>query len=229
VAIWNVNLSRRALLSSAGALTLSEVSLARAQLAPEALGTRDAIVPVLRSFIGLEADKLRQVQNIVPYAEPATQGDYAPVIDHFVGDLHIRYGFASPKGVVHFLREIDLRLLDIKREEVLVLALANYRKRYPGLRVEQPRAPISKLAGGGRETESSVMLDAAFWERQRRGTQIIAGAPARDVLVFTTVSSEERLEDLRLTVQAEYAQASRTALSKHLYVWRDRRWAVYEA
>ena len=95
---------RRALVSSAFA-SYALAYTARAQITPEALGTRETIVPVLRSFIGLEADKLRQVQNIVPYIEPAAKGDYAPVIDHFVGDLHIRYGFSSPKGVLHFVRE----------------------------------------------------------------------------------------------------------------------------
>ena len=222
-----MNRLRRAMVSGA----LASYALAhtvRAQLAPEALGAREAVVPVLRSFIGLEADKLRQAQKIAPYAEPASKGDHAPVIDHFVGDLHIRYGFASPKGVLHFVREIDLRLLSVKREEVLALALANYRKRYPGLRVEQPDAPISRLAGGGRETESAAMLDAAFWERQKRGSEIIAGAPSREALVFTAVPTEERIEELRLIVQAAYAQAGRTALSKHLYAWRDRRWVVYE-
>lgn len=221
-----VNQARRALLLAASAWSLARA--AHAQIEPEALGARDAIVPVLRSFIGLEADKLRQVQAIAPYAEPAVKGDNAPVIDHFVGDLHIRYGFASPKGVVHTVREIDLRLLGVKREELLTLALANYRKRYPGLRVEVANAPVSRLVGGGREAESTVMLDAAFWERNRRGPEIVAGAPARNVLVFTAVPSAERLEDLRLAVQTEYAQAGRTALSKHLYVWNSRRWALFE-
>jgi len=218
-----VNLKRRVLIFAACALPHT----ARAQIAPEALGTREAIVPVLRSFIGLEADKLRQVQNIVPYG-PAVKGDYAPVIDHFVGDLHIRYGFSSPKGVQHFVREIDLRLLGVKREEVLKLALANYRRRYPGLRIEQPSAPIAKLAGGGRETESTMMLDTAFWERRKSASEIVAGAPSREVLLFITVPSDERVEELRLMVQSAYAQAGRTALSKHLYTWRDRRWAVFE-
>ena len=221
-----VNSSRRMLLAAVCALPA--LHSAQAQLAPEALGTSETIVPVLRSFIGLEAEKLRRVQKIEPYAEPATKGDYAPVIDHFVGDLHIRYGFSSPKGVVHQVRELDLKLLGIKRDDLLALALANHRKRYPGLRVEQPNAPVSRLVGGGRETESSVMLETAFWERQKRGREIIAGAPARDVLVFTTVPSDERLEELRLVVQSEYAQAGRTALSKHLYAWSNRRWSVFE-
>jgi hypothetical protein len=224
-----VNHTRRSLISAAGLIVASMVTCpARSQLAPEALGTREAIVPILRSFIGLEVDKLRRVQKIEPYAEPAAQGEYAPVVDQFVGDMHIRYGFTSPKGVVHFVREIDLRLLNIKRDDMLTLALANYRKRYPGLRVELPNAPISKLVGGGRETESSVMLDATFWERQKRSREIIAGAPARDMLVFTTVPSDERLDDLRLLVQTEYARAGRTALTKHLYSWVNRRWAVFE-
>jgi len=222
-----VNRLRRALLSGAFA-SYALAHTARAQAAPEALGTRETIVPVLRSFIGLEAEKLRRVQKIEHYSEATAQGDYEPVIDHFVGDLHIRYGFSSPKGVVHQVRELDLKLLGIKRDELLALALANHRKRYPGLRVEQPSAPISRLVGGGRETETSVMLESAFWERHKRSREIIAGAPARDVLVFTTVPSEERLDDLRLLVQSEYAQAGRTALSKHLYSWNNRRWSVFE-
>lgn len=221
-----VNISRRTLLAAACALPVMRT--AGAQQSPEALGTREAIVPVLRSFIGLEAEKLRRVQKVEPYAEPAAKGDYAPVIDHFVGDLHIRYGFSSPKGVVHQVRELDLALLGIKRDELLALALANHRKRYPAVRIEQPSAPISRLVGGGNETESSVMLDTAFWERQKRNREIIAGAPARNLLVFTAVPSDERLEDLRLLVQSEYARAGRTALTKHLYVWSNRRWAVFE-
>ncbi len=221
-----MNLTRRSLLIAAGAW--AALRAAHAQLEPAALGARDEIVPVLRSFIGLQADRLRQVQNIVPYAEPAAKGDHAPVIDHFVGDLHIRYGFSSPKGVVNMVREIDLRLLGVTREELLNLAVANYRKRYPGLRVEQASAPVSRLVGGGRETESTVMLDTAFWERNRRGPEIIAGVPTRNVLVFTAVPSEQRLDDLRLAVQIEYAQAGRTALSKHLYVWGGKRWALFE-
>jgi len=193
-------------------------------------GSRNDIVPLVRSFTGA----IRKVQDIRPLAAAQVQGDadLAPLIDTFVGDLDIRYAYDSDSGF-RYLNEHDLKTHKIPREQLLPLALANYHRRYPKITVERPVAFVGKIANAG-ELEPSLMLDAAFWEKERlrpmyAGGDIVAGVPARDVLWFTAHKPPENARNLRANTERSHQAAGNRAISKLMYLWRNRRWEVFEA
>jgi hypothetical protein len=135
--------------------------------------TRDKIVAVVRAFEKGYAKPLPDVQQIKPLADVDLPGiqvqpDQLPLIDYFVGDLQLRYSFDDPK-YISSVSASDLKRLKLKREDLLPLAIANFRRRYPKFKVERMQGAVSVTNAG--ELEPSLMLDTGFWdlERQRAG------------------------------------------------------------
>jgi len=215
-----------------GAASLS----AYAQIKPEPIapppGSKEQIVALVRSFQGA----VRKFQDIKPMTNMTAQGipvssDQLPLIDTFVGDLDIRYAFDADSGF-RYLTERDLKTLKLTRDQLLPLAVANYRKRYPKLTVERPTAFIGMLANGG-ELEPSMMLDVDFWEKEKSrplyaGGDIVASAPARDVLWFTGLKPIDNVRNLKTNTERVHKEAGERAISKLMYLWRNKRWEVLE-
>lgn len=215
--------------ASAAVLRVHAQSTQAGAVAPPA-GGRNDIVPLVRSFTGV----LRKVQDIKPLAGAKVQGDadLAPLIDTFVGDLDIRYAFDAENGF-RYLSERDLKTLNLSRDQLLRLALSNFRRRYPKITVERPVAFVGRLANGG-ELEPSMMLDTDFWEREKTrplyaGGEIVAAVPTRDVLWFTAAKSMENVRNLRENTERSHKEAGERAISKLMYLWRNKRWEVLES
>jgi uncharacterized protein YtpQ (UPF0354 family) len=181
-----------------GAVSLGARAQTKPELAAPPPGTKDQIVALVRSFQGA----VRKFQDIKPMTGMTAQGipvssDQLPLIDTFVGDLDIRYAFDADSGF-RYLTERDLKPFKLTRDQLLPLAVANYRRLYPKITVERPTTFVGMLANGG-ELEPSMMLDADFWEKEksRFGGEIVAGAPARDVLWFTGLKPIDNVLYLR--------------------------------
>lgn len=200
-------------------------------MAPPA-GSKEDIVPLVRSFIGA----IRKFQDIKPLTGMKVEGlenqpDMLPLIDTFVGDLDIRYAFDADSGF-RYLSERDLKTLGIARDQLLRLAMANFRRRYPKLAVERPIAFVGKFANGG-ELEPSMMLEADFWEKEKSrpmyaGGGLVAAAPARDILWFTGIKPIENVRNLQANTERSHKEAGERAISKLMYLWRNKRWEVLE-
>jgi len=205
---------------------------ANAELAAPPAGTKNDIVPLVRSFTGA----IRKFQDIRPLTGMKVDGlenqpDLLPLIDTFVGDLDIRYAFDAENGF-RYLSERDLKTLGVARDQLLSLAVANFRRRYPRISVERPVAFIGKIANGG-ELEPSMMLDAGFWEKEKfrpvyAGGEIVAAAPTRDILWFTGRKPMENVRNLRVNTERSHQEAGQRAISKLMYLWRNKRWEVLE-
>lgn len=186
-------------------------------------------MPLVRSFTGA----IRKAQDIRPLTGMKLEGaenqpDLLPVIDTFVGDLDIRYAFDADAGF-RYITEGDLKRLKIPREQLLRLALANFHRRYPKITIERPIAFVGMLANGG-ELEPSMMLDAEFWEKEkaRYGGELVAAVPARDVLWFTGLKPVENVRNLQGNTERSHKEAGVRAISKLMYLWRNKRWEVLE-
>ncbi len=200
-------------------------------LAPPA-GSKDDIVPLVRTFTG----PIRKFQDIKPLTGMKVEGlenqpDMLPLIDTFVGDLDIRYAFDAANGF-RYLNGRDLKSLGIARDQLLRLALANLHRRYPNIGVERPIAFVGKFVNGG-DLEPSMMLDAAFWEKEKTrpmyaGGEIVAAAPVRDILWFTGLKPIENVRNLQANNDRAHKEAGERALSRLMYVWRNSRWEVLE-
>lgn len=195
--------------------------------------TKENLVALVRAFAELRPDQVQRVQGIAPLqglSIPNMQvpADQLPLMDTFVGDLHIRYAFDSPKGVIN-VSERDLKELGLNREQLLPLAVANFRKLYPQATVERPNPVVGMLTRAG-ELEASMMLDSEFWEMEKLhfGGQLAATVPARDVLMWTGLQPIQNVRELKRISHKIHSQVGRSALSKLVFLWRDRKWEVLD-
>jgi uncharacterized protein YtpQ (UPF0354 family) len=194
--------------------------------------TRDRIVALVRAFPADDPRALRHIQKIEPIAEVSIPGiavppDQLPLMDYFVGDLHLRYSFDDPK-FVSSVSARDLKRLGLKREQLLALSIENFRRLYPGRKIEQPTPEISLVTDAG-DLEPCLMLDAAFWEQEskRRAAAIVAAAPARDVLMFSDRSARGNVELLKKLAIDIHSSAGKDAVSKTVYLWNYGRWEAF--
>ncbi|MCC7485239.1 MAG: hypothetical protein IT529_09650 [Burkholderiales bacterium] len=207
-------------------------ALAQGPTFSDAQRTRDRIVAVVRAFDPGYKKPLPDVQQVKPVPDVAVAGvdthpDELPLIDYFVGDLQLRYSFDD----AHYLTSVsaaDLKRLKLKREELLPLAIANFRRRYPGVQVERMPGGIATVGNAG-DLEPSLMLDSGFWdlERNRAGSDIVAAVPARDTLVFASRASATHVGVLKRVTGEVHEAAGGDALSRKLYLWFRGRWEVF--
>ena len=194
--------------------------------------TRDKIVALVRSFGSDDPKAMRHIQRIEPIAEISIPGvkvapDQLPLMDYFVGDLHLRYSFDDSR-FVSSVSAADLKRLGLKRDELLALSVENFRRLYPGRKIEYPIPQVALVTDAG-DLEPCLMLDAAFWEKesQRRGSAIVAAAPARDVLMFADRSVRGNADILKKLAVDVYAGAGKEALSKTVFLWNQGRWEAF--
>jgi uncharacterized protein YtpQ (UPF0354 family) len=194
--------------------------------------TRDKIVALVRAFPADDPRAMRHIQKIDPIAEISIPGvnvppDQLPLMDYFVGDLHLRYSFDDPK-FVSSVSATDLKRLGLKRDQLLPLSIENFRRLYPGRKIEYPIPQIALVTDAG-NLEPCLMLDAAFWEKEteRRGSAIVAAAPARDVLMFSDRSLRGNVETLKKLTVDVHATADKEALSKTVFLWNRGRWEAF--
>lgn len=195
-------------------------------------GSRDNIVALVRTHQG----PLRKVQDIKPVTGMKIQGlenqpDLLPVIDTFVGDLDIRYAFDMDSGF-RYVTERDLKTLKLAREQLPALTVANYRKLYPKLTVERPASFVGMFANGG-ELEPGKMLDFDFWEKEKSrplyaGGEIVCAVPVRDVCWFTGLKPANNVSNLRVNTERAHKDAGERAISRLMFLWRNKRWEVLE-
>ena len=193
---------------------------------------RDRIVALVRSFPGDDPRAMRHIQKIEPITEVSIPGvkvppDQLPLMDYFVGDLHLRYSFDDPK-FVSSVSAGDLKRLGLKRDQLLPLSVENFRRLYPGMTIEYPVPQIALVTDAG-NLEPCLMLDGAFWEKEskRRGSGIVAAAPARDVLMFADRSVHGNVDTLKKLAVDVHAAAEKEALSKTVFLWNLGRWEAF--
>lgn len=194
--------------------------------------TRDKIVALVRAFPGDDPRAMRHIQRIEPITDISIPGvtvppEQLPLMDYFVGDLHLRYSFDDPK-FVSSVSAGDLKRLGLKRDQLLPLSVENFRRLYPGMKIEYPVPQIALVTEAG-NLEPCLMLDAAFWEKEskRRGSGVIAAAPARDVLMFADRSVRGNVEMLKKLAVDVHATAEKEALSKTVFLWNYGRWEAF--
>ena len=194
--------------------------------------TRDKIVALVRAFPRDDPRAMRHIQKIEPIKDISIPGvnvppDQLPLMDYFVGDLHLRYAFDGPK-YVSSVSALDLKRLGLKRDQLLVLAVENFRRLYPGKKIEYPVPQIALVTEAG-NLEPCLMLDAAFWEKesQRRGSAIVAAAPARDVLMFSDRSARGNVDLLKKLALDVHSGAGEDAVSKTVFLWNYGRWEAF--
>jgi uncharacterized protein YtpQ (UPF0354 family) len=171
--------------------------------------------------------RIKHTQFLASLQEMAVPPDQLPVTEPFVGDLLITYAFDLP-GMFQMVSPGDLERLAIRPDELRDIAIENLKQQLPEIGIME-QLPL-RLIVTGNDLEACALLADTFWTDLSAEIpgEIVAAVPSRDVLVFCSSKDADGLQALR-ELSAEVREGETThALSEHLLVWRQERWAVFE-
>lgn len=140
------------------------------------------------------------------------------VLDEFIDGIAVAYAIGPPYGQ-RLVTWSDLSRLEIARRNLRRAALQNLEMALGGVRLHgQPPALMLSFDG----LESSVLLVDGFWDDLRRSVpgELVVGAPARDVVIFTGSESRPGMERARRAVDRVFFAGDQHLLSRDLLVWR---------
>lgn len=153
------------------------------------------------------------------------QLDAAHLLEDFVGELTVGYTVGPPFGQrLVTWDELDssgMRLGQLRRQAASNLYTSLHRVGIHG----QPPALMLSFDG----LESSVLLAHPFWDDLARSIpgDLVVGAPARDVVIFTGSQSQPGLKKVRRAVERIFFAGATHLLSRDLLVRRGQRWELF--
>lgn len=150
----------------------------------------------------------------------------AHITDAFLGDLAVAYT-PGPSFGQRLLTWDELDRSGYLRQGLRREAGENLYAALDRVAIHgQPPALMLSFDG----LESSVLLAHAFWDDLAASVpgELVVGAPARDVVIFTGTQSGSGLRRVRRAVDRVFFAGGPMLLSRHLLVRRERRWELFE-
>lgn len=154
--------------------------------------------------------------------DPELSADH--LTDPFLGSLAVGYTPGPPYGRRLLTRdELGLSRRELRRAAAANLYAVLEQVRFHG----QPPAVMLSLDG----LESSALLAHGFWDELAESVpgELVVGAPARDVVIFTGADSGSGLRKVRRAVDRVFLAGGPHLLSPDLLVRRHHRWEVFGA
>lgn len=195
----------------------------------------EAVTHHILAMLETEEDLVPDIERIVPLVKDDQYmaqvlemmgADNELVTEPLAADLHIVYAIDRPQSVAT-LKSSQLPVIGVGREDLREIAVANL-----GLLLEkvelQPGDTANMVLCGG-NYEASMLLVDDLWRQMQGNVQgeLVACAPARDLLLFTGTETEGGLEALR-GIADEIHQGGSYLVSKTILVRRNDRWEEFE-
>lgn len=187
-------------------------------------GTLDQVVPRIK-----HVDFLKAIEEVAEIAGGATD---RPIVTPFMADLLITYAFDLPH-TYQMVMTHDLERLKATSQDVSQHGLKNFRDRMPTCEffTSDDEPTLLGIQTGG-HLEACMLLVPEFWTqvaKQLAPADVIAAAPTRDLVVFTSSSSESGINAMRAVIEEAWQCEDTTHnLSKQLFVWNRDQWAVFD-
>jgi hypothetical protein len=170
---------------------------------------RDRVVPLIKDDSFFE--------QIDPGFRPATE--------RLVADLSIVYAFDRPRSL-DIMTETERVALGVPASELRALAVRNLRRLVPEIRHHESGAGYVLLAGGN--FEASLLLLDDLWIKLAPDVagELIACAPARDMILYTGSATPGGIEELRELASRVITEGG-YSLSATLLRWTGVGWERY--
>jgi uncharacterized protein YtpQ (UPF0354 family) len=163
----------------------------------------------------LRSKDLPDLKNIVPTVKDAEylatarhqDGTLNFFHEHLVGDLWIVYAIDSPEHISTLMLS-QIAELNLDKSSIRALATNNLRRILPPVE-QHGDGPMYMLTAGADYVASLLLLDD-LWHQFQAETEgdIVAAAPSRDVILFTSSASSEGLSALRKTIERIVSRGS---------------------
>lgn len=147
--------------------------------------------------------------------------------EDFVGELRVGYLIGDPADE-RMLTRRDLDSFGLSHRDLRRAAAEGLYEALDGIGIHgQPPALMLSFDG----IESSALLAHRFWDDLERSVpgELVVGAPARDVVIFTGSGSSSGMEKVRRAVDRVLFAGGSHLLSNDLLVRRQRCWQVLES
>jgi uncharacterized protein YtpQ (UPF0354 family) len=150
---------------------------------------------------------------------------FRPAAERLVGDLSIVYAFDRPRSL-DIMTEAERVALGVPVEELRALAVRNLRRLVPEIRHHESGTGYVLLAGGN--FEASLLLLDDLWVKLSADIkgELVACAPARDMILYTGSATPGAVEDLR-ELAARVITEGGYSLSGTLLRWTGMGWDLY--
>jgi uncharacterized protein YtpQ (UPF0354 family) len=169
--------------------------------------------------------------TLLPVLVSATDPQVSPadLTDGFVGDIAVGYAPGPPYGG-RLLTWEELETSGGSRRELRRHAAENLYAALDRVGVHGQPPTLMLSFDGCDGLESSVLLAHAFWDDLSGSVpgELVVGAPARDVVMFTGSQSQSGLQKLRRAVDRVFFAGGPNLLSQDLLVRRQRRWEIFD-
>jgi uncharacterized protein DUF1444 len=168
---------------------------------------RDRVVPLIKD------------DSFFDQMEPGFQ----PASEHLVADLSIVYAFDRPRSL-DIMTEAERVAMGVPAGELRALAVRNLRRLVPEIRHHESGSGYVLLAGGN--FEASLLDD--LWTKLAADVSgdLIACAPARDMILYTGSATPGAIEDLR-ELASRVINEGGYSLSATLLRWTGLGWEPY--
>ena len=190
----------------------------------------DTLLFVLRERPG--ADKADESLALVdPFEVPLPGGGgtatLAPAWFDLVGDLQLRLVRDTPEWVFT-LHASELDDLNLRADEALAIALANFRRLHGPPEVSAWHN-LHRVGGATEDVDPGWFLDRALWRGllAEHPGGLVAALPRTDLLVFAPVTDAAAVDSMRRGIPGLHAEGGDYRLSSALYLFKDDRWTVF--
>jgi uncharacterized protein YtpQ (UPF0354 family) len=191
--------------------------------------------PFLKSLIDASRaldvrGKKRRRDRVVPlikddsFFEQIDPG-FRPAAERLVADLSIVYAFDRPRSL-DIMTEAERVALGVPAGELRALAVKNLRRLVPEIRHHESGSGYVLLAGGN--FEASLLLLDDLWIKLSADVSgdLVACAPARDMILYTGSATPGGVEDLRELASRVITEGG-YSLSATLLRWTGLGWEPY--
>jgi len=149
----------------------------------------------------------------------------------FIGDMHIRLVFDTPKTMTINATPQDLERLGLSDiTAALSVAVANIRRVY-GEPIAKPwTGGLMQVQGKSPDFDSSYFLDRAFWNGllKEHPEGLVVGVPKRGGLLFTPLSNSKAVGTFRKGIGYLYTSSDRLRVSAAWYLFKDGQWSLFQ-
>jgi len=149
----------------------------------------------------------------------------------FIGDTHIRFVFDGPQSMINATPQ-DLERLGIKNvDEALDLAIANIRKTYGAPMTKPFEGGVMQVQGKSPDLDSSYFLDRSFWNEllKKHPEGLVVSVAKRGGLLYAPATDTKSVDGLKRGVAYLHSSSQRQRVSSALFLFKDGKWAVFQA
>jgi len=163
---------------------------------------------------------------------PATDGDDAPAVYGYLGDMQLRFMFTAADGATAIVKQGDLQRLNLTPQLAMTQVTVNMRRARGAPRSALFGMGVYQFTGrGDTDTDASYLLDRGFWRTQLQAFPrgVVAAIPRRGSLFFADAGDSAATDELARMASRLHDAAGEHKVSGFLYIFGSRGWEVLGA